>query len=96
MKPIRQATSSDHLALTRLAALDSGPIPLRPALVAEQDGELVAALPLRGGRAIADPFRRSAEAVALLELRAEQLSVEDRPRAMSRARLVARRLPAIP
>ena len=74
---IRLATSDDHPALVRLAALDSGEVPFRPALVAELDGELVAALSLRGGRPLADPFRRSAEIVELLELRARQLAAPD-------------------
>ena len=34
---------------------------------------MIAALPLGSGRAIADPFEPSAEAVALLELRRTQL-----------------------
>ena len=56
----------------------------------------MAALPLRGGPAIADPFRYTAQAVELLQLRAKQISVEDGAGAVTRARLVARRLPAIP
>ena len=42
-------------------------------LVAESDGRLLAAVPFDGGRAIADPFEPTAEAVALLELRARQI-----------------------
>jgi hypothetical protein len=42
-------------------------------LVAERDGVLVAALPLSGGRAIADPFELTAGVVGLLELRRAQL-----------------------
>ena len=38
--------------------------------------ELRAALPLDGGRALADPFRPSAHIVELLELRARQLRAE--------------------
>lgn len=71
---IRMAVSADAAALDRLAQLDSasppGPVPM---LVAEVDGELRAALPLDGGRAIADPFQRTAELVALLAERARQL-----------------------
>jgi|SRR5947209_3172534 len=68
---IRLATSGD---LRRLAALDDAAVPAGPTLVAEVGGAAAAALPLEGGRAIADPFRRTCELVALLELRATQLT----------------------
>ena len=70
---IREASVADAAALDALASLDSSRTPRGRVLVAEIDGELVAALPLDGDRAIADPFRRTAEAVALLEARAAQL-----------------------
>jgi hypothetical protein len=70
---VRFATPADGPELERLAALDAGRVPAGPALVAEVDGELVAALPLAHGRALADPFRPSAELLRLLELREAQL-----------------------
>jgi hypothetical protein len=70
---IRRAVPADGPALAALSALDAAPLPLGPALVAEVAGSPVAALPLSGGRAFADPFRRTHELVALLELRADQL-----------------------
>ena len=70
---IRSARSDDVRALRQLAALDSARVPRGEVLVAEQDGELVAARSLTDGRAIADPFRLTAEAAAMLELRAAQL-----------------------
>jgi hypothetical protein len=70
---VRLASRTDASRLDRLAALDSSVVPAGSALVAEVDGELVAALPLRRGNAIADPFRRTTEIVRLLELRAAQL-----------------------
>jgi hypothetical protein len=72
---IRMAVSADATALRRLAQLDSAPPP-EPVrmLVAEVGGELRAALPLDGGRAIADPFRRTAQLVAILGERARQLA----------------------
>ncbi len=70
---IRSATAHDDADLRRVAALDSRPAIARPALVAEVDGEIVAALSLDGMRAIADPFRPTAELVELLKLRAAQL-----------------------
>jgi hypothetical protein len=70
---IRRAGAADMGSLALLAALDSAPTPSGPALLAERDGRLVAALPFDGGRAIADPFEPTAEVVSLLELRARQL-----------------------
>ena len=70
---VRRSTSSDESALARLAALDSASPPRGPALVAEADSRMLAALPLGFGRAIADPFEPTAEVVALLELRREQM-----------------------
>jgi hypothetical protein len=70
---VRRTTSADHGALARLAALDSARPPRGPALVAEADSRMLAALPLGSGRAIADPFEPTAELVALLELRRRQI-----------------------
>lgn len=72
---IRMAVRVDEAALRRLALLDSAPPPRPvPMLLAEVGGELRAALPLDGGPAIADPFRRTAELVAILAERARQLA----------------------
>ena len=73
---VRLAQDGDFRALVRLAALDSTEPLEGPALLAEVDGEAVAAIPLGGGAAIADPFRRTTAVVALLELRAAQLRGE--------------------
>lgn len=70
---VRLAGPGDAQALARLAALDSATPPAGPTVVAEIGGELVAAQPLVGGAAIADPFRRTAAIVELLGLRARQL-----------------------
>lgn len=70
---VRAADEGDTQTLMRLAALDSAPLPEGPALVAELDGHAVAALPLDGGRAVADPFRRTSALIELLELHAAQL-----------------------
>ena len=74
---VRRSTSGDAGALARLAALDSASPPRGPALVAEADSRLVAALPLGSGRPIADPFEPTAELVALLELRRSQMETAD-------------------
>jgi hypothetical protein len=65
---IRAARGSDGDALENLARLDSQRPVGTDALVAEQDGRLVAAL--AGDRVIADPFRQTADVVALLRFRA--------------------------
>jgi hypothetical protein len=70
---VRRSHSGDQVALARLAALDSASPPRGPALIAEADSRMIAALPLGSGRAIADPFEPTAELVALLELRRAQI-----------------------
>jgi ApbE superfamily uncharacterized protein (UPF0280 family) len=69
---IRTTGSDDYVALWSIAALDSATVPAEPLIVAEEDGEIVAALSLATGDVVADPFRRTAGAVALLRLRAAQ------------------------
>ncbi len=49
-------------------------MPELPALVAEVDGRLRAALPLDGSAPVADPFHRGAELIQLLRVRATQLA----------------------
>jgi hypothetical protein len=85
---VRLARDTDAGALLRLAALDSAE-PLEGAvLIAESDGHAVAALPLRAGGPIADPFTRTSGVVALLELRAAQLrGAEGAGRGRLRARV---------
>jgi hypothetical protein len=70
---IRAARGSDGPALRRLAALDSRPLPEGELLIAETDDEVVAALSLETGARVADPFRRTADVVDLLALRAKRL-----------------------
>jgi hypothetical protein len=70
---IRQADPVDEEAIRRLAALDSAERPHGDVLVAESGDELVAALPVAGGRPVADPFRPTSDAIELLRLRARQL-----------------------
>lgn len=68
---IRPAYGDDYDALARLAALDSAEgVPARPLLIAEVDGILRAALSLRDGSEISDPFFPSARLVALLRTHA--------------------------
>jgi hypothetical protein len=77
---IRPATAADATALDRLAQLDSRELPTAPHLLAESGGHLIAAVSARDGDAIADPFVRSGDAVALLRRRAAQLRNEPKPR----------------
>ena len=62
---LRLATPADRDALVRLAALDSSAPPAGKTLVAVQEGDLVAAVTI-DGRAIADPFRPTADVVSML------------------------------
>lgn len=79
---IRAARPGDEAALRRLAQLDGviGELPLPRLLVAEVEEEILAALPLAGGRGVSDPFRPTAPLLAMLELRAGQLRDELAPR----------------
>jgi hypothetical protein len=70
---IRHSTEADRASIQRLAELDGRRAPQGEALLAFASGELIAALPLGdGARALADPFRPTADVVQLLELRAAQ------------------------
>ncbi len=85
---IRRAGPHDAPALHRLGALDST-APLRgEVLMAEVDGEALAALPLDDGSVLADPFARTAELVALLEVRRQQLGGVEPPRRRAMRRLL--------
>lgn len=75
---VRRFAERDIDGVQRLAVLDEKPVPTGGVLVAEQAGELVAALPLDGGDALADPFKPTADVVSLLQLRARQLRAENR------------------
>jgi hypothetical protein len=89
---IRMAVPTDRERLNDLARLDSARLREGvPMLVAEIDGELRAALPLDGGRAIADPFHRTAEIVAMLAQRALQLAPPARHRVFRRRRVLGTR-----
>lgn len=86
---VRLARSSDTGQLFSLAALDSASVPQGDVVVAESQGRIVAALPLTGGRAIADPFHRTAALVQMLELRAQQLRASAPVAPSAAARIMA-------
>jgi hypothetical protein len=75
---VRQARPTDARQLAELAVLDSAALPQGDLVVAQIGDRIVAALPLDGGRPIADPFHRTAALVQVLELRARQLRPETR------------------
>jgi hypothetical protein len=88
---IRRLTEDDGDAMARLAELDTHELPGEPFLGAEVEGHLVAAVSLADGRVLSDPFTRTSEIQALLELRAAQL--RRRQRRSRGFRLLARPRP---
>jgi hypothetical protein len=70
---IRWASPDDAGALRRLAQLDSARPLHGRVLLAELGGAPLAAVSLETGRATADPFEHTADAVRLLRLRRYQL-----------------------
>ena len=69
---VRMAGPGDEAAIRRIAALDDRKAPTGRVLLAEVQGELIAALGVTDGRAVADPFRWTSDVMALLEMRAAQ------------------------
>lgn len=86
---IRPAQAKDEPALVRLAALDSKRVPAEPLIVAEVAGQPQAAVAVDSGAVIADPFRATADLVAMLEVHAGSLRVQ--PDRGPLARLLPRR-----
>jgi hypothetical protein len=89
---VRIARAGD-LDVARLAALDESDVPEGRALVAMRDGKALAAVPVDGGEAVADPFERTAALVEVLHESAKQMreatSFERRRRSIiGRRRLV--------
>jgi hypothetical protein len=70
---IRRAAPGDAAAVQRLAELDSRRAPHGTVLLAEVGLELLAAVSLDDGHTVADPFRPTADLVALLSARGGQL-----------------------
>jgi hypothetical protein len=62
----RRSNDHDRRALERLATLDSSRTLRGDALIAEQDGAMLAAVTLDGRSSIADPFKPTAAIVAML------------------------------
>jgi hypothetical protein len=71
---IRTANPDDLPALTRLATLEEADVPVGPILLAVVDDQVEAALPLDGGRPLANPFADTAGLTELLRVRADQVA----------------------
>src|SRR3954447_3747885 len=93
----RTATADDDTLLRDLSELDSHRPLERPAVLAVVDGEAVAAISLRDGQIVADPFTRTEDVVVLLRARVAALAAErgSRPHRspLRRLRLSAYTLP---
>ena len=74
---VRIARAEDEAAIRRIASLDGKKAPVGRVLVAEADAEVIAALSVADGQAVADPFRWTSDVVALMEMRARQLDAAD-------------------
>jgi hypothetical protein len=89
----RTATAEDDRVLQDLSALDSHRPLERPAVIATVDGSPVAAVSLRDGQIVADPFTRTEDVVGLLRVRVAALAADRRPRrrgaGLGRLRLAA-------
>lgn len=72
---MRRAVVADAARIRELARLDDKRMPAGPFLVADLAGDIVAAVSLSSGAVVADPFRLTADAVAMLRLRAAQVGV---------------------
>src|SRR5437764_5165732 len=70
---LRLRSVQDDDALERLATLEGLPLGEGNYVLAQVAGVVVAALPLNGGRPLADPFRPTAHLMPLLEMRRRQL-----------------------
>ena len=77
---IRLASSLDCERLRRLAERDTARVPDGPLLIAERADELLAALSLDSGSAIADPFAPTAQIVAVLRAYAAPSAMSRRTR----------------
>ena len=75
---VRRATNADLSRVRTLALLDSHRIDDGPYLVAEIADEMLAAMSLTSGDVVADPFRRTRDAIELLRMRAAQIAERER------------------
>ena len=90
---IRMARGNEQAAIAVIAELDCAKVPHGPLLLAESGSEIVAAISLRDGAVVANPFRPTADIVELLRARERQLRSVSRRRGL-RARVAIARLRA--
>jgi hypothetical protein len=70
---IRKLSDNERGRVQLLAQLDTKPEPVGPWLGAEIEGRVLAVTSLETGETVSDPFSRTAELRAMLELRAAQI-----------------------
>jgi hypothetical protein len=91
---IRQATEHDAPTLRRLAALDSAKPLTGRVLIGELDGQPAAALSLKTGAAIADPFQATENLRVHMRMRAAATEALEREPSLRERMLDAVRIPA--
>ena len=84
---IRSSRPADALVIDRLATLDSAEPLAGAALLAEVCGKPVAAMELASGRAVADPFRRTADVLELMRMHRATVTPRSRRGRFVRPRL---------
>ena len=92
---IRLATEHDAAALRRLVALDQARPLTGRVLIGEIDGEPAAALSMKTGAAIADPFQRTEELRVYMRMRASAIEAVEREPSLRERMLDAVRRPAL-
>lgn len=93
---IRSIGESDRAELRRLAELEGREVPASPLLGAFAGEQLLAALSLRDGSVVADPFVASGHAADLLRFRNRQLDRGRLVRGRRRVRGALRAARAVP
>ena len=91
---IRLATDQDAAAVRRLAALDSARPLTGRVLIGEIDGRPAAALSLKTGVAVADPFQATENLRVHMRMRASAVEAIDREPSLRERMLDAVRRPA--
>jgi hypothetical protein len=87
---LRVAHDDEGDVVRRIADLDDARTLSGEILLALVDGEPIAARSLRDGRVVANPFVRTSDAVALLDIRASQLTAPRRRRKLGLDRIARR------
>ncbi len=88
---IRLTGPTDVDELRRVAQRDSRTVPEGEVLIAIDEGEIRAAISVRSGEVIADPFHRTDELVRMLAMRRAQMlrAIPRRRRGLRRLRLAS-------